>query len=172
MNNIIAEMGPIVRCHGALMRLSCENNKPHDLNASLSSFDYAEIMMECRPGCPATKIPTILTTIPTIETSIPTIQTITLLTNSEMMCSACHPSQVHCPKENFALKIKRMLHRKQLARFLCIGVWLYKTFPCVFIGVGVRIHWNLSVDTVFYIYWIHCCTLFVHWTWGMFRVRN
>ena len=54
MNNIIAEMGPIVRCHGALMRLSCENNKPHDLNASLSSFDYAEIMMECRPGCPAT----------------------------------------------------------------------------------------------------------------------
>lgn len=38
------------------------------------------------------------------------------------MCSACHPSQ-HCEyKDNLALKFKRMLHRKRLARFLCIGM--------------------------------------------------
>ena len=38
------------------MRLSCENKKPDDLNASLSSSDYAEIVMECRPGCPTTDL--------------------------------------------------------------------------------------------------------------------
>ena len=80
-----------------------------------------------------------------------------------MMCSACHPSQVHCSKENFALKIKRMLHRKQLARFLCIGVGYIdisklflvfalgqltlkfkKIYLCLYWG---RIHWNLKTFT-------------------------